>query len=169
MALPLFLPCAAGVEALLAEEVGRILPGLADAGRANPSLSTDHPAARLLQGYAAALLGHEGALPEADQALYAGHIADLVALLLGPTRDAAEQARTGGARAHDERGDVIRAGDGAGVGVAVLGVRGEVRRIPRRKLDHPARVRTARVRTARVRSAGDGQPERPGLDRDVLV
>ncbi len=28
MALPLFLPCAAGVEALLAEEVGRILPGL---------------------------------------------------------------------------------------------------------------------------------------------
>lgn len=78
---------------------GRILPGLADAGRANPSLSMDHPAARLLQGYAAALLGHEGALPEADQALYAGHIADLVALLLGPTRDAAEQARTGGARA----------------------------------------------------------------------
>ncbi len=28
MALPLFLPCAAGVEVLLAEEVGRILPGV---------------------------------------------------------------------------------------------------------------------------------------------
>jgi AraC-like DNA-binding protein len=78
---------------------GRILPGLADPGRAVPSLSMDHPAARLLHGYATTLLGHEGALAEAEQTLYAAHIADLVALLLGPTRDAAEQARTGGARA----------------------------------------------------------------------
>ena len=29
MPLPLFLPCAAGVEALLAEEVARLLPGAA--------------------------------------------------------------------------------------------------------------------------------------------
>jgi hypothetical protein len=27
MPLPLFLPCAAGVEALLAEEIARVLPG----------------------------------------------------------------------------------------------------------------------------------------------
>jgi AraC-like DNA-binding protein len=77
----------------------RILPGLADAGRAHPSLSIDHPAARLLQGYAATLLGHEGALSATEEALFAGHITDLVALLLGATRDAAEQARHGGARA----------------------------------------------------------------------
>jgi AraC-like DNA-binding protein len=82
----------------LAIPYGRLLPRLSDAG-ANPRLSMDHPAARLLQGYAAALLGHDGALPAEDEALYAGHITDLVALLLGPTRDAAEQARRGGARA----------------------------------------------------------------------
>ena len=83
----------------LAIPYGRILPGLAEEVHVNPSLSMDHPAARLLQGYAATLLGHEGAFSAEEEALYAGHIADLVALLLGPTRDAAEQARHGGGRA----------------------------------------------------------------------
>lgn len=82
----------------LAIPYDRVMPGLANPGGAMPYLSMEHPAARLLQGYAATLLNHEGALSDGEQGVYAGHIADLVALLLGPTRDAAEQARQGGAR-----------------------------------------------------------------------
>jgi len=83
----------------LAVPYSRILPGLVDPGRAIATPSMAQPAARLLQGYASTLIGHDGALSAGEEALYAGHIADLVALLLGPTRDAAEQARQGGARA----------------------------------------------------------------------
>ncbi len=82
----------------LAIPYARILPGLVDAGRANAALSMEQPAARLLQGYAATLLAHQGALSGEEQTLFAGHLTDLVTLLLGPTRDAAEQARHGGAR-----------------------------------------------------------------------
>lgn len=83
----------------LAVPYSRLLPGLADPGGAIAPPSMAQPAARLLQGYASTLIGHDGALSAGEQALFAGHIADLVALLLGPTRDAAEQARHGGARA----------------------------------------------------------------------
>ena len=77
----------------------RIMPGVADTGMATRPLSMDQPAARLLHGYASTLLAHEGTLSDEEQELFAGHVADLAALLLGATRDAAERARHGGARA----------------------------------------------------------------------
>lgn len=77
----------------------RILPCMEDSDRLTQILSTDIPAARLLQGYASTLLGEASAFSMQEQALFAGHIVDLAALLLGPTRDAGEHARRNGARA----------------------------------------------------------------------
>lgn len=82
----------------LAIPYARILPQLSDVRLANPVLTMERPAARLLHGYAATLLEHDGPFTAAEQEVFAGHITDLVALLVGPTRDAAEQARHGGAR-----------------------------------------------------------------------
>lgn len=77
----------------------RVLPRLTRDAWSETTFSSDLPAARLLRGYAAALLGQEEALGAAEQAVFAGHIADLAALMLGASRDAEEQARQGGVRA----------------------------------------------------------------------
>ncbi|AXE64578.1 hypothetical protein BBF93_10305 [Hyphomonas sp. CACIAM 19H1] len=64
-----------------------------------PTHSLASPVARLLQGYAMTLLMDERAITPAEEALFSAHIIDLAALLLGPGRDAAEQAKQQGVRA----------------------------------------------------------------------
>lgn len=64
-----------------------------------PTHSLASPVARLLQGYAMTLLMDEGLISPAEEALFSAHIIDLAALLLGASRDAAEQAKQQGVRA----------------------------------------------------------------------
>jgi len=65
------------------------------------------PAARLLYTYAMTLLTDDREPAAEEEAVFAAHILDLAALLLGPRRDAAETARKGGVRA--ARRQAIRA------------------------------------------------------------
>lgn len=76
----------------------RVVPRLADRDSLLQTFSTDMPAARLLKGYAMALLEADSALTAEEEALFAGHMADLAALMLGPSRDAAEHAGRNGLR-----------------------------------------------------------------------
>lgn len=69
----------------------------------NDSLLTTHslasPVARLLQGYAMTLLTDEQTIAPTEEAMFSAHIIDLATLLLGPGRDAVEQAKQQGVRA----------------------------------------------------------------------
>jgi AraC-like DNA-binding protein len=64
-----------------------------------PSLPRGMPGMQLLRSYLG-IANEKGALAsEAEQRLFAGHVYDLVALVLGANSDALEQARHGGVRA----------------------------------------------------------------------
>jgi AraC-like DNA-binding protein len=77
----------------------RILHRLADSAPLTQTLSAELPAARLLRGYASSLLNEAAPFSAEEQSMFAGHIADLAALMLGPSRDAGEHGRHGGVRA----------------------------------------------------------------------
>jgi AraC-like DNA-binding protein len=96
----------------------RILHRLVDSARLTQTLSAEMPAARLLRSYASTLLDEESTFSAEEQSTFAGHIADLAALLLGPSRDAGELAQRGGVRA--ARGQAVRADVRANLGNPAL-------------------------------------------------
>ncbi len=77
----------------------RIVPRLASSDSLLQTLSSSLPAARLLQNHVMTLLDDGRALTADEQTTFSAHIVDLVALMLGATRDAGEHARRNGARA----------------------------------------------------------------------
>lgn len=77
----------------------RLMESLASHDNLLGTRSMSAPAARLLQSYAMTLLEDDRMLAPEEEAVFAAHILDLTALLLGPRRDAAETARSGGVRA----------------------------------------------------------------------
>jgi AraC-like DNA-binding protein len=77
----------------------RILRRLLDKDRLTQTLSTEMPAARLLRGYASTLLDTTTTFSAREEAMFAGHLVDLAAAMLGPSRDAGDQAGRNGVRA----------------------------------------------------------------------
>lgn len=79
-----------------------LVPRLAVSDAVHGSMLCSMPAARLLQNYAGSLLGDED-IGAAEQALFASHIVDLAALMLGANRDAEQDAKKSGVRAARRR------------------------------------------------------------------
>lgn len=79
-----------------------LVPRLAASDAVHGSTLASMPAARLLQNYAGSLLGDED-IGAAEQALFASHIVDLAALMLGANRDAQQDAKKSGVRAARRR------------------------------------------------------------------
>ncbi len=144
----------------LAIPYARILPDIADPGARSLSLSMDQPAARLLHGYASTLLAHEGALSDEEQELFAGHVADLAALLLGATRDGAERARHGGARRAAAGGAGRRARQSRQPGAVA---RLACRAARDQRLLHPLAVLRRGTRLHRLRHRSAARPRRGAL------
>jgi AraC-like DNA-binding protein len=76
-----------------------LLPRLATTESLLPGASLSLPAAQLLESYALALLGGNGAATADENAVFSRHLVDLAALMFGAGRDEAEAARQNGARA----------------------------------------------------------------------
>ncbi len=98
----------------------QLVPRLADAGAGYTPNPRSRTAARLLENYAAMLLDAGFDLAPDEERIYARHIADLVALMLGATRDGAEHASRHGVRA--ARRQAIRADVAASLAVPELSV-----------------------------------------------
>lgn len=79
-----------------------LIPRLATSDAAYGATLHSMRAARLLQNYAGSLLGGEEIGAE-EQALFASHIVDLAALMLGASRDAEHDAKKSGVRAARRR------------------------------------------------------------------
>lgn len=79
-----------------------LIPRLAMSDAVHGATLCSMPAARLLQNYATSLLGDDD-IGASEQALFASHIVDLAALMLGANRDAEQEAKKSGVRAARRR------------------------------------------------------------------
>jgi AraC-like DNA-binding protein len=77
----------------------QLLPRLSSIDNLNAPHMHSMAAARMLESYATTLVREEGEIDADAQALFASHLVDLAALILGARRDDAESAKKGGVRA----------------------------------------------------------------------
>lgn len=104
----------------------QIVPRLASEDNLRTPALRSRPAARLLQCYAATLIEDGAGLCPEDEAVLAGHIADLAVMALGAKRDEAELAGKGGVRAARRQG--IKADIAANLGLPELSIEWAARR-----------------------------------------
>jgi AraC-like DNA-binding protein len=110
--------------ALRRRQLASMVPGLED--RFMRAIPGGNEALRLLTGYVG-LIEVQGSLTTPElRRLASNHVYDLVALALGPARDAAETARRGGLRAarlHAIKADILASLSQPGLTLAALAVR----------------------------------------------
>lgn len=104
----------------------QLVPRLASEDNLRAPALCSRPAARLLQCYAATLIEDGSAFSAEDEAVLAGHIADLAVMALGAKGDDAELAAKGGVRA--ARRKAIKADIAAHLGMPELALEWVARR-----------------------------------------
>lgn len=104
----------------------QLVPRLASEDNLRTPALRSRPAARLLQYYAATLIEDGGEISGEDEAVFAGHIADLAVMVLGGRADDAGLAGKGGVRA--ARRQAIKADIAANLGMPELALEWIARR-----------------------------------------